>query len=225
MRRREFIGLAGGAAIAWATHGRAQHDVRVRRIGFLSGVADTDPEIQSWVKEFVQGLEKLGWVNGRNVRIDTRFGDADAGAARLSTLAAELIELGPDVILAVGAPAAAAVRQQTLSLPIVFAAVADPVAAGFVTNLSRPEGNITGFTNFRTHCRIRSRSEWRCCRTSKPRYSSTSPVHYWRGSNATSARNVSISLLHCRWRFYVLWGTTARPIQGRGVIRRPNIKE
>ena len=148
MRRREFIGLAGGAAIAWATHGRAQHDVRVRRIGFLSGVADTDPEIQSWVKEFVQGLEKLGWVNGRNVRIDTRFGDADAGAARLSTLAAELIELGPDVILAVGAPAASALRQQTLSLPIVFAAVADPVAAGFVTNLSRPEGNITGFTNF-----------------------------------------------------------------------------
>ena len=148
MRRREFIGLAGGATIAWATHGRAQQDVRVRRIGFLSGVADTDPEIQSWAREFVQGLEKLGWVNGRNVRIDTRFGDADAGASRLSTLAAELIELGPDVILAVGAPAAAAVRQQTLSLPIVFAGVADPVAAGFVTNLSRPEGNITGFTNF-----------------------------------------------------------------------------
>ena len=148
MRRREFIGLAGGAAIAWATHGRAQQDVRVRRIGFLSGVADTDPEIQSWAKAFVQGLEELGWVNGRNLRIDTRFGDADAGAARLSTLAAELIELGPDVILAVGAPAAAALRQQTLSLPIVFAAVADPVAAGFVTNLSRPEGNITGFTNF-----------------------------------------------------------------------------
>jgi len=148
MRRREFIGLAGGAAIAWATHGRAQQDVRVRRIGFLSGVADTDPEIQSWVKAFVQGLEELSWVNGRNVRIDTRFGDADAGEARLSTLAAELIELGPDVILAVGAPAATALRQQTLSLPIVFAAVADPVAAGFVTNLSRPEGNITGFTNF-----------------------------------------------------------------------------
>src|SRR5262249_46015717 len=75
---REFIGLAGGAAIAWATHGRAQQDVRVRRIGFLSGVADTDPEIQSWAKAFVQGLEELGWVKGRNVRIDTRFGDADA---------------------------------------------------------------------------------------------------------------------------------------------------
>jgi hypothetical protein len=109
--------------MAWATHGRAQQDVRERRIGLLSGVADTDPEIQSWVKEFVQGLEKLGWVNGRNVRIDTRFGDADAAAARLSTLAAELIELGPDVILAVGAPAAAAVRQQTLSLPIVLRAL------------------------------------------------------------------------------------------------------
>jgi len=286
MRRREFIGLAGGAAIAWATHGRAQQDVRVRRIGFLSGVADTDPEIQSWAKAFVQGLEELGWVNGRNLRIDTRFGDADAGAARLSTLAAELIELGPDVILAVGAPAAAALRQQTLSLPIVFAAVADPVAAGFVTNLSRPEGNITGFTNFEfsvggkwlqflKECapsteriavlfqpanatwapylrtieaaapsfRLRlipagvrdaveitqriaafARDPNGAVVVSKPRYSSTSPVHYWRDSNATSACNVSISLLHCRWRFYVLWGTTGRPLQGRGVIRRPNNK-
>jgi putative ABC transport system substrate-binding protein len=85
-------------------------------------------------------------VNQRNVRIDTRFGDADP--TRLSTMAAELVELGPDVILASGGPAASALRQHTLSIPIVFVQVADPVAAGFVTNLARPEGNITGFTNF-----------------------------------------------------------------------------
>jgi len=94
----------------------------------------------------VKRLEELGWVNGRNLRIDTRFGDADA--TRLSMLATELVELGPHVILASGGPAASALRQHTLSIPIVFVQVADPVSAGFVTNLARPEGNITGFTNF-----------------------------------------------------------------------------
>jgi putative tryptophan/tyrosine transport system substrate-binding protein len=148
VRRRHFITGLGSAAAAWPLVVRAQQDVRERRIGLLVGVAESDPEIQSYVKEFVQSLQELGWVNARNVHIHTRFGDADAGAARLSTLAAELVELGPDVILAHGAPSAGAVRQQTLSIPIVFANVADPVSAGFVTNLARPEGNITGFTNF-----------------------------------------------------------------------------
>jgi len=118
----------------------------MQRIGFLSGVPESDPEIQSWAKGFVKRLEELGWVNGRNLRIDTRFGDADA--TRLSMLATELVELGPHVILASGGPAASALRQHTLSIPIVFVQVADPVSAGFVTNLARPEGNITGFTNF-----------------------------------------------------------------------------
>jgi ABC-type uncharacterized transport system substrate-binding protein len=146
MRRREFITLIGGAAAAWPRAARAQQSERMQRIGFLSGVPESDPEIQSWARGFVQRLEELGWVNGRNLRIDTRFGDTDA--TRLSRLATELVELGPHVILASGGPAAIAVRQHTLSIPIVFVQVADPVSAGFVTNLARPEGNITGFTNF-----------------------------------------------------------------------------
>jgi putative ABC transport system substrate-binding protein len=145
MRRREFIAGLGGAA-AWPLAARAQQSERMQRIGFLSAVPESDPDVQSWATGFVQGLEKLGWVNGRNLRIDTRFGDADA--TRLSKLATELVELGPRVILASGGPSASALRQHTLSIPIVFVQVADPVSAGFVTNLARPAGNITGFTNF-----------------------------------------------------------------------------
>src|SRR5215470_2243780 len=115
------------------------------RIGLLSVFAESDPEGQALIKELMQGLQELGWVNGRNVRIDFRFGGVDA--AHISTLATELIELRPDVVLASGA-LASALRQQTLSIPIVFVQVVDPVSAGFVTNLARPEGNITGFTNF-----------------------------------------------------------------------------
>jgi putative tryptophan/tyrosine transport system substrate-binding protein len=143
VKRREFITLVGGAAI-WPLAARAQQNEQ--RIGFLSGVPESDPEVQGWANGFVHRLEELGWVNGRNLRLDTRFGDGDA--TRLSMLAAELIDLGPHVILASGAPAASALRQHTLSIPIVFVQVADPVSAGFVTNLARPEGNITGFTNF-----------------------------------------------------------------------------
>jgi putative tryptophan/tyrosine transport system substrate-binding protein len=146
VKRREFMTLLGGAAAAWPLAARAQQSERMQRIGFLSGVPESDPEIQSWARGFVQRLEELGWVNGRNLRIDIRFGDTDA--TRLSMLATELIELGPHVILASGGPAAIAVRQHTFSIPIVFVQVADPVSAGFVTNLARPEGNITGFTNF-----------------------------------------------------------------------------
>ena len=136
----------GGAAAAWPFVARAQQPGGTRHIGFLTVLAESDPEGQAWNRELMQGLQELGWVNGRNVRIEFRFGGADA--TRLSTWAAELIEFGTDVILALGGPAASAVRQQTLSIPIVFVQVVDPVAAGFVTNLARPEGNITGFTNF-----------------------------------------------------------------------------
>ena len=145
MRRREFIAGLGGAA-AWPVVARAQQSERVRRIGLLSAFAENDPEAQAWNRELLQRLQELGWANGRNVEIDFRF--ADGVEARLSSLATELIELRPDMIIAVPAAAAAALRQQTLSIPIVFMLAADPIGQGFVTNLARPEGNITGFTNF-----------------------------------------------------------------------------
>src|SRR5262245_1031921 len=146
MRRREFIRLLGGAAVMWPLAARAQQAGAMPRIGLVSVFAESDPQGQTLIRELMQGLQELGWVNGRNVRIDFRFGGDDA--AHISTLATELIELRPDVLLAAGALAATTLRQQTLSIPIVFVQVVDPVSAGFVTNLARPEGNITGFTNF-----------------------------------------------------------------------------
>src|SRR5262245_38402644 len=149
MRRREFIALVSGTAAAWpflARGQQGQQDKRVRRVGYLSALAESDLEVQSSIRGLVQLLQELGWSNGVNVQFDFRFGEADA--MRTSMLATELIELRPDVVFAAGAPAAIALRQHTLSIPIVFVQVVDSVAAGFVTNLARPEGNITGFTNF-----------------------------------------------------------------------------
>src|SRR5262245_49707375 len=130
VKRRDFITLLGGAA-AWPIAARAQQGDGVRRVGALSTLAESDLEVQSWIRELVQRLQELGWTNGRNVQVDFRFSDADA--ARTSMLAAKLIELRPDVVLASGALAATALRQQTLSIPIVFVHVVDPVSAGFVT--------------------------------------------------------------------------------------------
>jgi putative tryptophan/tyrosine transport system substrate-binding protein len=145
MRRREFITLLGGAsALPFAA--RAQQPGGMPRIGLLSVFAENDPEPEAWNRELLERLQELGWANGRNVQIEFRFAAADE--ARLWSLATELIELRPDMIIAVTTKAAAALRQQTLSIPIVFVLVADPVGQGFVTNLARPDGNITGFTNF-----------------------------------------------------------------------------
>jgi putative ABC transport system substrate-binding protein len=145
LKRREFITLLGGA-VAWPLAARAQQPGGMPRIGLLSVFSESDPEAQAWIRELMQRLEELGWVNGRNVKIEFRFAGGDT--AHLSTLATELIELRPDMLFAVTTSAAIALRQQTLSIPIVFAQVADPVGQRFVTNLARPEGNITGFTNF-----------------------------------------------------------------------------
>jgi len=145
VRRREFIAGLGGAA-AWPLAAHAQQPGVMPRIGLLSAFAENDPEPQAWNRELLQHLQELGWANGRNVQIEFRF--AGGGEVRLASLATELIELRPDMIIAVTAAAAAALRQQTLSIPIVFVLAADPVGQGFVTNLARPEGNITGFTNF-----------------------------------------------------------------------------
>jgi putative ABC transport system substrate-binding protein len=142
MRRREFITLIGGAA-AWPLAARAQQGERVRRIGVLMHLAADDPEGQARFTAFLQGLQQLGWTDGRNVRIDTRWGTNNADRGRY---AAELIALTPEVILASTTPSMVALQQSTRTVPVVFVNVADPVGAGFVESLARPGGNATGFT-------------------------------------------------------------------------------
>jgi putative ABC transport system substrate-binding protein len=144
MRRRDFITLLGGAAAAWPLAAHAQQPGQMRHIGVLMGVAD-DAEGQVRVKALQQGLQELGWIEGRNVRIDYRWTGGDA--TRIRTYAAELVKLSPDVIVAQTPPVIAAMRQATTSIPIVFAAVLDPVTHGFIDTLARPGGNLTGTTN------------------------------------------------------------------------------
>jgi putative ABC transport system substrate-binding protein len=146
MRRREFIALLGSAAAAWPRAAWAQQPERMRRIGMLQPLAVNDPEAQLRVSTFRQRLEELGWTDGYNVRIDYRWASGDA--ARIRALAAELVSLKPDAILGASTPVVTALRAETSTIPIVFVQVIDPVAAGFVTSLARPGGNLTGITNF-----------------------------------------------------------------------------
>ena len=141
LRRRQFITLLGGAAV-WPLAARAQQPDRVRRIGLLMGTAD-DSEGQARVTALKQGLQELGWTDGRNIQIETRFGAADA--ARIRAHAAELVALAPDVLVCHTTAVIRALRQATSSIPIVMAAVNDPVEQGFVSSLAHPGGNITGF--------------------------------------------------------------------------------
>jgi putative ABC transport system substrate-binding protein len=146
MKRREFITLIGSAAAAWPFAARAQQPARLRRIGVLMSLAADDPESQARLAAFLQGLQELGWTEGRNVRIDTRFAAGDADRSR--RYAAELVALAPDVILVSGGSMVATVLQATRTVPIVFTQTPDPVGAGFVESLARPGGNATGFTPF-----------------------------------------------------------------------------
>ena len=146
MKRREFISLLGGAAAAWPLAARAQQPERMRRIGVLMILAADDPQGQAHLAAFQQALQQLGWSDGRNVQIDIRRHENDADRAR--TYAQELIALAPDIFLADATPSVTALQHATRTLPIVFAAVLDPVGAGFVDSLSRPGGNITGFMAF-----------------------------------------------------------------------------
>jgi putative tryptophan/tyrosine transport system substrate-binding protein len=143
MKRREFIALVGGAAIAWPLGARAQQPAQVRRIGVLMPFAEDHPVGQARVAAFVQGLRQLGWTDGHNVRIDYRWSAGDSDNIR--KFASELIALGPDVVMAFTSAAVTALRQATSTVPIVFAVVADPVGAGYVESLARPGGNVTGF--------------------------------------------------------------------------------
>jgi len=145
LKRRDFITLLGGAA-AWPLAARAQQPERVRRIGWLVGLAEQDPEVQRRNAVVVAALRDLGWIIGRNLSIDYRY--IVGGSQRFDEQAAELIALAPDVLLANNTPATRALQQATSRIPIVFALVLDPVASGVVTSLARPGGNATGFTNF-----------------------------------------------------------------------------
>ena len=140
-KRREFITLVGGAAM-WPLAARAQQGERMRRIGVLMSMPADDPEGQARLTGFLQGLQELGWTAGRNARIDYRWAADDAGRPKY---AAELVALTPDVILASTSPSVAALQQASRTVPIVFAAVTDPVGQGFVGSLARPGGNTTGF--------------------------------------------------------------------------------
>jgi putative tryptophan/tyrosine transport system substrate-binding protein len=142
MKRREFITVLTGAA-AWPLAGHAQQPERVRRVGALINFPKDDPAAQARVTAFVQALGRLGWVEGRNIRIDYRFAADDA--TLYQTYAAELVGLSPDAVLANSTPGVAALQRQTRTIPIVFPLVNDPVGQGFVQSLAHPGGNITGF--------------------------------------------------------------------------------
>jgi putative tryptophan/tyrosine transport system substrate-binding protein len=146
VRRREFITLLGGTAVAVPLGVRAQQPERMRHIGVLMSTAADDAESQARIAAFLQGLQQLGWTDGRNVRVDNRWivGSADD----MRKYAAELIALAPDVILATGSSVLGQLLQATRTVPIVFALVVDPVGAGYVGSLARPGGNATGFTLF-----------------------------------------------------------------------------
>jgi putative tryptophan/tyrosine transport system substrate-binding protein len=146
MRRREVLGVIGGAAaVAWPLASRGQQPNGMRRIGVLMAHAESDPEFKAYVAAFRAGLEKLGWTEGRNIRIDFRWGALDDAEARERS-AKELIALQPDLILTQNTPPTASMLKQTRTIPVVFVIVADPVGSGFVESLARPGANATGFT-------------------------------------------------------------------------------
>ena len=145
IERRKLLATLGGA-VAWPLAARAQQPERMRRIGVLMNLAVGDPEGEARIAGFVQGLQQLGWSDGRNVRIDYRWAAGDAG--HFQRYAEELLALAPDGIFAAATPSVRALQHVTRTVPIVFAIVADPVGAGFVDSLARPGGNVTGFTPF-----------------------------------------------------------------------------
>ena len=143
--RREFITLLGGAAAAWPLAARAQQPERMRRLAVLMAHAESDRQAQAFVAAFREELQKLGWAEGRNLRIDTRW--AAANVESIQRFAKELVALQPDLILSANTPTTAALLQQTRTIAIIFANVSNPVGDGFLASLPRPGGNVTGFTN------------------------------------------------------------------------------
>ena len=146
MRRREFITLLGGAASAWPLAARAQQADRLRRIGLLMASVETDPIGQERVEALRRGLREFGWVEGRNLEILLRWSGVDVDVARIQEYTTELVHVAPELIVANATPVVAALKRATQSIPIVFVVVNDPVAQGIVSSVSRPAGNITGFS-------------------------------------------------------------------------------
>ncbi len=143
MRRRDFIKVVAGSMAVWPIAARAQPVDRMRRIGVLSGLGENDPEGRARVAAFQEGLQKLGWTEGRNLRVDVRWGTTEAET--MQRLANELVALQPDLIVTQNTPGTAAVLQQTRVIPIIFVNVVDPISSGFVASIRRPGGNVTGF--------------------------------------------------------------------------------
>jgi putative ABC transport system substrate-binding protein len=146
MQRREFIGLIGSTVLAWPIAVRAQQGERMRRVGILTGLAEGDPEARANLASFFQGLQQVGWIDGRNVQFIIRWGAGDAG--RIHKFAVELAGLAPDVILAIGPDNLAELYAATRTIPLVFVVAADPLGAGFVDSLAHPGGNATGFLTY-----------------------------------------------------------------------------
>lgn len=146
MRRRDFIKVIGGATASWPLAARAQE--RMRELAVLLQYTEDNTEAQHWVALFREGLQKAGWVEGRNLRIDYRWGGTDLN--RLQRFAKEIVAAKPDVIFTSGSPTTKILNQETRTVPIVFGNLVDPVGQGFVASLSRPGGNITGFVNLET---------------------------------------------------------------------------
>jgi putative ABC transport system substrate-binding protein len=145
LRRRDFIAFFTGVA-AWPLGGHAQQPERIRRVGVLLAFPEQNSLTQGIMSAFARALEQFGWVEGKNIRIDYRFASADPGL--FARYAASLVGMAPDAVFATTAPATAALRQQTTTIPIVFVFVPDPVGLGFVRSLARPGGNLTGFSSY-----------------------------------------------------------------------------
>ena len=142
MRRREFITLIGGAAVVWPMTARAQQSERMRHVGVLMNLAADDPDAQARLAYFRQGLEQLGWIEGRNIQLDIQYGNSRPSS--YPTLAKQLVATKPEVILAHSTPIVAALDQETRTIPVVFVSVSDPIGSGFIKSMAQPGGNATG---------------------------------------------------------------------------------
>jgi putative ABC transport system substrate-binding protein len=197
MRRREFISLLSSGA-AWPLAARAQQGERVRRIGVLMSLATDDPDAKARLAAFRQELERLGWSEGRNVRIDYRF--AAGRSDQYPPLAQELVALQPDVILTQSTPATAAVQRETRKIPIIFTFVSDPIGSGFIASLARPGGNLSGVQLFEAPivgkllAMLKEIAPWltRAALVSNPK---TSPFDYFRRAAEAAAPSLAIELV------------------------------